>query len=248
MGGNKVEAVRALFSLELKDSEVAFLFLGYSGILLRTEDLAIAIDPGKSLSHEEVAAITHLDLILFTHNHWDHYKKDYALEIIQQTGTHVVADIVTSEELKAIIPSTRLTKADPRTKDATYQIGETAVTALEGIHVGPITQYLIDLGKIMVFHGGDSGYWRLKDTSADLAFVPVGTATTCSPATALATIIDLSPKIAVPIHGRRQEMKHFRSIMEKVLPEVEVIIADKFRPIRVPAWSSSDSTIEDGIS
>ena len=233
MVGNTVEAVRALYSLELKDSDVAFLFLGYSGILLRTEDSAVAIDPGKSLTHKEVAAITHLDLLLFTHNHWDHYKRDYALEIIQQTGAHVVADIVTSEELKAIVPPTRLTKADPRTRDATYQIGDTAVTALEGIHVGPITQYLIDLGRITVFHGGDSGYWRLKNTSADLAFVPVGTATTCSPATALATIMDLSPKMAVPIHGRKQEMKHFRGIMEKVLPGVEVIIADKSKPIRV---------------
>ena len=234
---NKVEAVRALYSLELKDSDLAFLFLGYSGILLRIEGLTIAIDPGKSLTHEEVAVITHLDLLLFTHNHWDHYKRDYALDIIQQTGTHVVADIVSSEELKAAVPPTRLTKAEPGTRDATYQIGETAVTALEGIHVGPITQYLIDLGRIKVFHGGDSGYWRLKDTSADLAFVPVGTAKTCSPATALATIMDLSPKVAVPIHGRRQEMKHFRSITKKVLPEVEVIIADRFKPIRVSAWS-----------
>lgn len=235
MVGNTVEAVRALCSLELKDSDLAFLFLGYSGILVRTADLTVAIDPGKNLTHEEVAVIPHLDLLLFTHNHWDHYKRDYALEVIQQTGTHVVADIVTSEELKAIVPPARLTKADPRTRDATYQIGETAVTALEGIHVGPITQYLIDLGRITVFHGGDSGYWRLKDTAADLAFVPVGTATTCSPATALATIMDLSPKMAVPIHGRKQEMKQFKSIMEKVLPEVEVIIADKFRPIRVSA-------------
>lgn len=242
MVGNKVEAVRSLFSLELKDSDLAFLFLGYSGILLRFEDLTVAIDPGKSLTREEVVAITHLDLLLFTHNHWDHFKRDYALEIIQQTETHVVADIVSSEELKAIVPPHRLTKADPRTKDATYHIGETAVTSLEGIHAGPIAQYLIDLGRIKVFHGGDSGYWRLKDTSADLAFVPVGTAKTCAPATALATIMDLYPKIAVPIHGRRQEMKHFRSIMERVLPEVEVIIADKFKPIRVSTWSSSDKT------
>ena len=233
MVGDNAKAVRSLFSLELRNGDLAFLFLGYSGILLRFEDLTVAIDPGKSLTHEEVAAIPHLDLLFFTHNHWDHYKRDYALEILQQTGTHVIADIVTSEELKGIVPAPRLTKADPRTKDATYQIGETAVTALDGIHVGPITQYLIDLRKIKVFHGGDSGYWRLKDTSADLAFVPVGTATTCAPATALATIMDLTPKTAVPIHGRRQEMKCFRRIMERVLPEVEVIIPDKFRPIRI---------------
>jgi L-ascorbate metabolism protein UlaG (beta-lactamase superfamily) len=233
--GNKVEAIKSLFSLEIKNDDLAFLFLGYSGILLRSEDLTIAIDPGKSLTHTEVSAIRHLDLLLFTHNHWDHYKKDHALEIFKQTRPHTVADIVSSEELKAHVPPNMLTKADPASKSATYQIGETEVTALQGIHVGPITQYLINLGRMKIFHGGDSGYWRQKDTSADLAFVPVGTATTCSPAAALATIMDLSPKIAVPIHGRRQEMKQFKSIMEKVLPEVEVIIADKFKPMRLRA-------------
>ncbi len=233
MGVNKVEAVKSLFSLELKNNALAFLFLGYSGILLRSEDLTIAVDPGKSLTHTEVSAIKHLDLLLFTHNHWDHYKKDYAIRIFKQTRPHIVADIVSFEDLKAYVPSNMLIKADPASKSSTYKIEETMVTALQGIHVGPITQYLLNLGKIEIFHGGDSGYWRQKNISADLAFVPIGTATTCSPATALATIMDLSPKMAVPFHGRRREMKQFESLAKKVLPEVEVIIPEKFKPIRL---------------
>ncbi len=233
MVGNKVEAINSLFSLELKNSDLAFLFLGYSGILLRSDDLTIAIDPGKSLTHTEVSVMKHLDLLLFTHNHWDHYKKDYAFEIFQQTQPHMVADVISFEELKAYVPSDMLTKADPASKYATYQIGKAEVTALQGIHVGPITQYLINLGRMKIFHGGDSGYWRQKDTSTDLAFVPVGTATTCSPAAALATIMDLQPTIAVPIHGRRQQMKQFENIVKKVQPEVEVIIPEKFEPIKL---------------
>jgi len=126
-----------------------------------------------------------------------------------------------------------LTKADLASKSATHQIDETEVTALQGIHVDPITQYLINLGRIKIFHGGDSGYRRQKDTPADLAFVPVGTAKTCSPAAALATIMDLSPRLAVPIHGRRREMKQFEDIMEKVCPEVEVIVPEKNKPTRL---------------
>ncbi len=233
MTETKVEAVKALFSLKLRDHDLGFLFLGYSGVLLRAENSAIAIDPGKSLTTSEVSAIRHLDLLLFTHNHWDHFKKDYALEIFQQTHPHIVADVVSFEELKADVSAHKLTRANPASKSATCQIGDTEVTALPGIHVGPITQYLINLGRIKIFHGGDSGYWRQKDTSANLAFVPVGTATTCSPAAALATILDVSPQIAVPIHGRRQEMKGFRNLMEKVRPEIEVILPNKLSPIRV---------------
>ncbi len=230
---NKVEAIKSLFSLELKNDEFAFLFLGYSGILLRSEDLTIAIDPGKSLTHTEASAIKHLDLLLFTHSHWDHFKIDHALEIFEQTRPQTVADIASYEELKAHIPPNMLTKADPAPKCATHQLDETEVTALQGIHVGPITQYLINLGGTRIFHGGDSGYWRHKNISADLAFVPVGTAKTCSPAAALATIMDLSPRLAVPIHGRRREMKQFKDIMEKVCPEVEVVVPEKNKPTRL---------------
>lgn len=232
---NKAKAIKSLFLLELKKNDLTFLFLGYSGILLRFRDLTIAIDPGKSFTHTEIPALKQLDLLLFTHNHWDHFKKDHALEIIKQTRPHTIADIISFKELKAHIPADMLTKADPASKSSTYQVGETEVTALQGIHAGPISQYLINLGRIKIFHGGDSGYWRQKETSADLAFVPVGTAKTCSPAVALATIMDLSPKIAVPIHGRRKEMNQFRNIMEKVQPEIKVIIADKFKLIRLSA-------------
>jgi L-ascorbate metabolism protein UlaG (beta-lactamase superfamily) len=148
--GNKVEAIKSLFFLKLKNNDLAFLFLGYSGILLRSEDLTIAIDPGKSLTHTEVSEIKHLDFLLFTHNHWDHYKKDYASEILKQTQPHTVADIITYEELKANVPPNMLTKADPRSKSATYHFDETEITALQGIHVGPITQYLINLRGIKV--------------------------------------------------------------------------------------------------
>ena len=232
MPGNSIEAITALQELELERSDLAFLFLGYSSILLKSRDLTIAIDPGKSLTYSEISMIGHLDLLLFTHNHWDHFKKDHALALIVKTQPHVVADVASFEELKPHLPQDLLTRADPASKSATYSIKRTEVTALPGIHVGPITQYLIDLGTTKIFHGGDSGYWRLKNTTADIAFVPVGTATTCSPATALATVMDLSPRIAIPIHGRRQEMTQFKSIMEQVLPEIKVIRPTKLKPIR----------------
>ncbi|MFX0093821.1 MAG: hypothetical protein ACFFBD_18865 [Candidatus Hodarchaeota archaeon] len=49
MAQSKVEAVKSLYFLELNDNEVAFIFLGYSGILLRAKSLSIAIDPGRGL-------------------------------------------------------------------------------------------------------------------------------------------------------------------------------------------------------
>ncbi|MFX1284836.1 MAG: MBL fold metallo-hydrolase [Promethearchaeota archaeon] len=226
---SKVEAIKTLYSLGLDVNEFVFIFLGYSGVILRSKDITIAFDPSRSLGKPEVSVLKQLDLLFFTHNHWDHYLNKEALEIIKQTGTHVVADILTSEELKASVPPNMITVADSGSSAKTYRVANLEIVALRGIHVGPITQYLVNLGGIKVFHGGDSGYWRHKDVSADITFVPTGTATTCSPAVALAMVMNLQPKITVPIHGNKQDIKQFKVLMEKVLPEIEVIVPERFK-------------------
>ncbi|MHA2246815.1 MAG: MBL fold metallo-hydrolase [Candidatus Hodarchaeales archaeon] len=232
MTQSKVEAVKLLYSLELNDNDFAFIFLGYSGILLRSKNLAIAIDPSRFLSQPEVSAIEYLDLLFFTHAHWDHYKNKEALEIIKQTGAHVVADVLSSEELKESVPSNNITIVDTGSYEKPFKIEDHEVVALQGIHVGPIIQYLVNFGGIKVFHGGDSGYWRQKNISADIAFVPTGTAKTCSPAAALAMVMNLQPKITIPVHGNKQDIKQFEALMEKILPMTEVIIPKKFKVIK----------------
>jgi L-ascorbate metabolism protein UlaG (beta-lactamase superfamily) len=229
---NKADAIKTFYSIELLDNDNVFIYLGYSGILLRTNKYSIAIDPGKSLSQPEISVMEHLDFLLFTHDHWDHYNHKIALEIIKQTGAHVIADVVSSEDLKVDVISDKLTVGKSGTNSTTYRISDFEVIALRGVHVGPISQYLIDLGGIKVFHGGDSGYWRQIGLNADMMFVPVGTARTCSPAVALASVIDYHPKVAIPMHGKKQEMKKFKHLMEKILPEVEAIIPEKFKPVK----------------
>lgn len=193
--------------------------------------MAIAFDPSKNLNQPEVSAIEHLDLLFFTHNHWDHYNKEVALQIFDQTGTHVVADPISSEELKANVPVDKITIGNSGSFATIYEIGDYEIVALRGIHVGPITQYLVNLGGIKIFHAGDSGFWQHKDMSAEITFVPVGTARTCSPEVAFAMVKNMQPKISVPIHGRKQEIKKFQILMKKVLPDIEVIVPEKFKLI-----------------
>ncbi|UCG00783.1 MAG: MBL fold metallo-hydrolase [Candidatus Heimdallarchaeota archaeon] len=233
MTQNRIEAIKSLYSLELNNNDAAFIFLGYSGIILRLKTFTMAFDPGKGLDLSEISAIEHLDLLSFTHNHWDHYNKEKALQLFAETGTHIVADIISSEELSTSVPTNLLTVGDAGSSFKTYRINDFEVSALRGVHVGPISQYLVNLGRLKVFHGGDSGYWRHPDVSADIAFVPIGTARTCSPAVALAMVMDLQPKIAVPIHGQKQEMKKFRVLVEKVLPDIEVIVPERFKLIKI---------------
>lgn len=73
-----VKKIRALYELDLEASEIAFLFLGYSGIILRIPEFAIAFDLGKSLNQEGAQAIPNLGLLFFTHTHWDHFQASNA--------------------------------------------------------------------------------------------------------------------------------------------------------------------------
>jgi L-ascorbate metabolism protein UlaG (beta-lactamase superfamily) len=230
---DKLQSVESLYSRELNDSEVAFVFLGYSSILIRSNDLSAAFDPGKSLGPHEVFAIEKLDLLFFTHNHWDHFNKGIAIQLVQQTGTRVIADPISYDNLKETVSDDSLIKGEVGSMDKTYHIDNHEVVALRGVHVGPITQYLVNMGGVRVFHGGDSGFWRHKGFSADITFVPVGTARTCSPEVAFAMTKYLHPKVSIPIHGQKQEMKKFKILMEQVLPEIEVIIPEKFKVITV---------------
>lgn len=232
-GIDRTKAIESLFTFNLENNEVAFIYLGYSGIILRVKDTVIAIDPGKSIDKSEISAIGNLDLLLFTHSHWDHFTLDYALEIFQKTGVHVVADCMSAEELKGKLPHDKLTIGDSGSSSILYNVEGYEVIALRGVHVGPISQYLVKLEGLNVFHGGDSGYWRHKEHSADIAFVPTGTASTCAPGVALAMVIDLQPKVVVGMHGNNQVMRQFKALMEKVSPSIETIIPRRFEPIRV---------------
>jgi L-ascorbate metabolism protein UlaG (beta-lactamase superfamily) len=227
------KAIQLLFSLELNDKDAAFLFLGYSGIMLRLKSFVMVFDPGKSLGQSEIPKIESLNLLLFTHNHWDHFHEEKALLIIKQTGTHVVADIVTSEALKSRLSPERFTIGDPGSSLKAFDVADCEVIALRGVHVGSISQYLVKLEGIEIFHVGDSGYWRHPNVFADIAFVPTGTARTCSPAVALTTVMDLQPKLAVPIHGKKQDLKKFKDLVVKVLPDTDVIVPERFKPAKV---------------
>ncbi|MFW9856539.1 MAG: hypothetical protein ACFFFG_15920 [Candidatus Thorarchaeota archaeon] len=37
------------------------------------------------------------------------------------------------------------------------------------------------------------------------------------------------PQLSIPIHGQKQEMKKFKTLLEKVLLEIDVILPEKFK-------------------
>jgi L-ascorbate metabolism protein UlaG (beta-lactamase superfamily) len=221
------ELIRGFFSHSLEKEEIAFMYLGYAGIILRVKERAVAIDIPHLLGNKEIDAFDKLELLLFTHNHRDHYNRARARRILKTTNAHVVAPAQVTDDLKGIIPSDRLTTAS---SESPIRAGGFDIVAVEGVHPRPISVYRISKDTFSVFHGGDSGYAPVKDYPAKVAFLPTGRPSpSCSPENALRFAMDLKPSIAVAMHGTPAQFSKFKDLVEKELPDTTVIIPENYK-------------------
>ena len=227
------EKIRELYSLELGNQNLSFIFFGYSGIICRSKYGAVAIDLGHKYEENRINAIENLDLLLITHSHWDHFNKKNAIKIAEKTGATIVAEPNVADELDGRIPPNKLIVGEPgKKRQTTFKINDTEVTAIMGVHPRPITVYKIVWDGPSIFHGGDSGYMQVGSQKVDVAFLPVGLPSpTCTPEVALAMTKWLKPKIVVPMHGKAKQMTEFVKLVGEARPKTKVVIPELFEPI-----------------
>jgi L-ascorbate metabolism protein UlaG (beta-lactamase superfamily) len=229
---DQVGAIRELFDISLLNKEFAFVFLDYSGIVLRTVSKNVCFDPGMMLKKEAIAEITSLDLTFYTHSHHDHFTESVAKQLFEKTNAHVIAETLVFEELRGKIPENKLTLADVGKLNKTHTIEGFEVTCIKGTHPRSLTQFKVDLGDMRIFHPGDSGYMKNSKRS-DIAFLPTGMPSpTCSPDVAIAMAREVKPKVVVATHGTTKQMEQFRKLMERDLPKIRVIIPEESKVIR----------------
>ncbi|MFX0077916.1 MAG: MBL fold metallo-hydrolase [Candidatus Hermodarchaeota archaeon] len=230
-GKTSMEALEAFFELHLEAPDIAFLYIGYAGFLLRTSELSLAFDLGKSLKKEGVDLIPRLDLLFLTHTHWDHYHAPNVERIHKVTSAHIMAEPQVAEDLVKRIPSSYLTFADPK---SVATVNDVKVTSFVGVHPRPITLFHVAHDKLSLFHAGDSGYVPLKDLPADVAFLPTGTPSpSCTPESALEFTLDLQPKVVVPMHGNARQMNKYKELAGDAVPGIQVVIPELFEPTKL---------------
>ncbi len=223
----KGDSIRELFSTPVGEREAAFVYLGYSGIVLRTAEKAVAFDVANLMKSDEISALESLDAIFFTHSHSDHYSSREALEVVAMTGAQVVAEQSVALDLRTKIPSDRLTAAEP---GMTYNINWMEVNTIKGVHRGPINLYHVTIGDLCVFHGGDSGYVPVKEHPSELAFLPTGSPSpTASPKDALKMALELKPRAVVAFHGSPTQNREFERSTREKIPEIIVLVPELYQ-------------------
>lgn len=220
-----------LFAASLGQNDAAYMFLAFSGVVVRTAAGTVVIDPANLLMGDDIAVLAKhkVDALLYTHSHGDHYDAAVARDIVRATGATVVADPALAATIRAsgAIPADKVLSA---TSGRTFTVGGVKVRGLAGRHVGPITLFYVRLGGIAIFHGGDSAYVPISECPSRLAFLPAGTPSpTASPAHALKMALDVKPKVVVLMHGQDGEYAEFKAMAAKELPGAVVEVGEPFK-------------------
>lgn len=221
--------IAKLYSTQLSLSQVGFVHLGSSGILLRTRNLAVAIDVAGFLSDGQISDISRLDLLIYTHVHSDHFDTQVAQKIYDATKCLVFAESSVSDSLVGNIPSSKLFRMTGG-EEFRLTIGgrDVILRTVPGVHTCNITLVGLEADGLKIFHGGDSGYTPKVAflSPADIAFLPVGGASsTASPDDATKMALLLQPKIVVLFHGTSDQFSAFRAEVKLIL-NAEIVVPD----------------------
>ncbi|MEM2945297.1 MAG: MBL fold metallo-hydrolase [Thermoproteota archaeon] len=232
--------VEELYSVELSRGEVAFIHLGYSGVILRTGNFTIGIDVANLLSEKEIKDIRGMSLLVYTHIHSDHFNAATAQEIFEKTGCFIAAEQAVYEALSGRVSAEKLVKLEGgESRELYLREGKITLHLVYGVHPVQIILLLLEADGLRVFHGGDSGYSpSIRSLGhADIAFLPTGDPSpSASPGDAVKMALDLNPSVIVLFHGSKAQHNSFTDeikskLASKIIPvETGKIYVEKLLP------------------
>lgn len=187
-------------------------WLGQSGVKITGEQI-IYVDP-LDIQGGETA-----DLILITHDHYDHLsEKD--IQLIQGDKTTILIPEPYKNKVKGNVRGVKpgetliLQGVEIQVVPA-YNIGK-PYHPREKHYVG----YVFTVENVTYYHAGDTDRIpEMQSIKADVVFLPVGGTYTMNAEEAAKAVQDIQPKVAVPIHwgsiiGSRKDAERFQSLCD----------------------------------
>jgi len=198
--------------------DVKIKWLGHAAFQIKKE-LIIYIDP------YEIEETEPADLVLITHDHYDHCSPDDIVKI-QKEDTIIVAPAAAAKKItgntKIIKPGEKLNlKGILIQAVPAYNINKKFHPKSAG-HVG----FVITINGIKIYHAGDTDLIpEMEVIAADVALLPVSGTYVMSAHEAAEATKKIQPKIAIPMHygslvGTEKDAQEFS---EKAHTEVKIL-------------------------
>jgi L-ascorbate metabolism protein UlaG (beta-lactamase superfamily) len=212
-----------------EQNSILFVWLNnYAGILLKTPSKTLAIDPVDV----KPKTLQNVDVVLITHEHYDHLDPPLIAEIQKATNCNVIADSTSTKKLQHIIPSEKLQEIESGSE---IKIGEVLVKAEKSNHPAqtPVTYIITSEDQVKVYHTADSlPFPELavmgQEEKFDVVFCTVGIAPGASPQTGLEIARLTKPQVAVPYHTATvASQKEFAALLKTELPRTACLIPEQ---------------------
>lgn len=215
-------------------------WLGHSACQITSgKGKVVLVDPwitGNPACPIKKEDIKKADIILITHDHFDHLGSDVP-DLVKATGAVVIVQPELANSLKqAGLSPDSIIFGMGMNIGGQVEVAGIRVIMTQAFHsstVGSPVGYIVILedGKT-IYHSGDTGIFAsmglLGDIySIDLAFLPIGSVFVMDPVQAAYSLTLLKPKTAVPIHYGTfpilvQDAGEFTSLAREKAPETKV--------------------------
>ena len=189
-------------------------WLGHAGVLVRGQSVTVAVDPYDVRRPEPV------DLILVTHDHYDHLSPQDIAAMLRPGGLVVLPHGV-PHALPGLVKSVRIgdlvTVAGVEIGvEPAYNLGKPYHPKAKG-YAG----YVFAVDGVRYYHAGDTDRIpEMRSIAADVAFLPVGGTYTMNAQEAALAASDMAIQTAVPIHwgavvGGRSDADQFAALCKR---------------------------------
>ncbi len=166
-------------------------WLGHASVMIRAEETVLYIDPWKIGASSPQA-----DIILLTHDHYDHYSED-DIAVLATDTTRIVAPMTTEVVTDTINAGDRLGIEDVLIEALpAYNIDKDFHPRAKG-WVG----YVVQIFGRRIYHAGDTDHIpEMKGLKVDVALMPVGGTYTMTADDAADALGDMQADHVIPIH------------------------------------------------